>query len=173
MSTEMSKQQRFSALADAVAPELYRYALWLTRDPTVSQDLVQETLLRGWRSLDSLRDEGSAKRWLITILRRENARRFERIRPEEVDLDSLGDSDPHLAYHDEDPEIMDVRRAIAMLDPDYREPLVMQVLMGFSTKEIAEAMDLTQGAVLTRLFRARRKLREILERDGLDAWREA
>jgi RNA polymerase sigma-70 factor, ECF subfamily len=169
----MSKQQRFAALADAVTPELYRYALWLTRDPTVSQDLVQEALLRGWRSLDSLRDEGSAKRWLITILRRENARRFERIRPEEVDLDALGDSDHHLAHHDEAPEIGDVRRAIEMLDTDYREPLVMQVLMGFSTKEIAEAMDLTQGAVLTRLFRARKKLRELLERDGLDAWREA
>jgi RNA polymerase sigma-70 factor (ECF subfamily) len=169
----MSKQQRFSALAKAVTPELYRYALWLTRDPAVSQDLVQEALLRGWKSLDSLRDEGSAKRWLITILRRENARRFERIRPEEVDIDALGDSDHHLAHHDEAPEIGDVRQAIDSLDVDYREPLALQVLMGFSTKEIAETMELTQGAVLTRLFRARKKVREVLERDGVEAWREA
>lgn len=167
----MGKQQRFSALAESVGPELYRYALWLTRDPAVSQDLVQETLLRAWRALDSLRDERSAKRWLITILRRENARRFERIRPEEVDLDELGDSDGRLATHDADPVIGDVRAAIDELDADYREPLVMQVLMGLSTKEIAEAMGLTQGAVLTRLFRARKKLRELLERDGVDAWR--
>jgi len=168
----MGKEQRFAALAEAVTPDLYRYALWLTRDPTVSQDLVQEALLRGWKALDSLRDEGSAKRWLITILRRENARRFERIRPEEVDIDALGDSDHHLARHDEAPEIGDVRQAIDQLESEYREPLVMQVLMGFSTKEIAEVMDLTQGAVLTRLFRARKQLRVLLESDGVDAWTE-
>ena len=53
-----------------------------------------------------------------------------------------------------------MREAIYALDDDYREPLVLQVLMGFSTKEIAEHMGLKQGAVLTRLHRARLKLKE-------------
>ena len=56
-------------------------------------------------------------------------------------------------------ELGDLRDAIYELDDDYREPLVLQVLMGYSTNEIAELMGLKQGAVLTRLHRARQKLK--------------
>ena len=62
-----------------------------------------------------------------------------------------------------DHELDDVRAAIYRLEDDYREPLVLQVLMGYSTNEIAEQMGLKQGAVLTRLHRARLKLREEIE----------
>ncbi|MDH3952580.1 MAG: RNA polymerase subunit sigma, partial [Gammaproteobacteria bacterium] len=55
--------------------------------------------------------------------------------------------------------------AIYRLDEDYREPLVLQSLMGYSTKEIGELMGLKQGAVLTRLHRARLKLREDMEEE--------
>jgi RNA polymerase sigma-70 factor (ECF subfamily) len=62
-----------------------------------------------------------------------------------------------------------MRAAILRLADDYREPLVLQVLMGFSTLEIAELMNLSQGAVLTRLHRARRMLMERVgaELDGI------
>ena len=53
-----------------------------------------------------------------------------------------------------------MRKAIYELEDDYREPLVLQALLGLSTKEIAEHMGLKQGAVLTRLHRARAKLKE-------------
>ena len=59
-------------------------------------------------------------------------------------------------------EMLDVRRAILALDDDYREPLVLQVLMGCSTGEIAAQLGLSQRAVLTRLYRARQKLRRRL-----------
>ena len=59
-----------------------------------------------------------------------------------------------------DEELNDLRTAIFELEDDYREPLVLQVLMGYSTNEIAEMMGLKQGAVLTRLHRARHKLME-------------
>jgi RNA polymerase sigma-70 factor (ECF subfamily) len=55
-----------------------------------------------------------------------------------------------------------VRRAILQLEDEYREPLVLQVLMGYRTDEIATHMNLNQGAVLTRLFRARNRLRAVL-----------
>ena len=167
----MSKQQRFASLVDALTADLYRYAVWLSRDPSVADDLVQETLLRAWKSLDSLRDEKAAKRWLITILRRENARRFERIRPDLVDVDEVAEYDQRLAVKDESTDIADLRAALMQLDEAYREPLVLQVHLGFSTREIADTMDLTEGAVLTRLFRARKKLRTILEEgEGAEAW---
>jgi len=143
---------------------MYRYAAWLSRDKSIAEDVVQEALLRAWKSLDALRDETSAKPWLLTIVRRENARYFERKRLETVDIDNLTASQAALLAVEDDKELDDMRQAIYELDDDYREPLVLQVLMGFSTNEIAEQMDLKQGAVLTRLHRARAKLAEKMKR---------
>ncbi len=146
---------------------MYRYAAWLSRDRTVAEDVVQESLLRAWKSLDSLREDGAAKHWLLTIVRRENARYFERKRLDTVDVDNLTPSQEALLASAPDEQRDDLRDAIYRLDDDYREPLVLQVLMGYSTNEIAELMGLNQGAVLTRLHRARHKLRdEMLDEAG-------
>jgi RNA polymerase sigma-70 factor (ECF subfamily) len=139
---------------------MYRYAAWLSRDKTIAEDVVQEALLRAWKSLESLRDDAAAKPWLLTIVRRENARYFERKRLETVDIDNLTASQAALLAEEPNDELDDMRLAIYELEDDYREPLVLQVLMGFSTNEIGEQMGLKQGAVLTRLHRARAKLRE-------------
>ena len=142
--------------------DMYRYAAWLSRDRTVAEDVVQESLLRAWKSLDALRDDAAAKHWLLTIVRRENARYFERRRLDTVDVDELTPSQEALLADQPDHELDDVREAIYRLDDDYREPLVLQVLMGYSTNEIGQLMGLRQGAVLTRLHRARLKLKEDL-----------
>jgi RNA polymerase sigma-70 factor (ECF subfamily) len=144
---------------------MYRYAAWLSRDRTVAEDVVQESLLRAWKSLDSLRDDAAAKHWLLTIVRRENARYFERRRLETVDVDNLTPSQEALLAEQPDHELDDMREAIYRLDDDYREPLVLQVLMGYSTNEIGELMGLKQGAVLTRLHRARLKLRDEIDKE--------
>ncbi|MDX1607498.1 MAG: sigma factor, partial [Candidatus Competibacterales bacterium] len=88
-----SREQRFDQLVGVHMRDLYRYGYWLTGDKSVAEDLVQETMLRAWKSLDSLQDARAAKGWLLTILRRENARRFERYRPPEsaMPVDELGD----------------------------------------------------------------------------------
>jgi RNA polymerase sigma-70 factor (ECF subfamily) len=139
---------------------MYRYAAWLCRDKAIAEDVVQEALLRAWKSLDALRDESSAKQWLLTIVRRENARYFERRRLETVDIDNLTASQAALLAEEPDEELNDLRESIYELEDDYREPLVLQVLMGYSTTEIGELMGLKQGAVLTRLHRARAKLKD-------------
>jgi RNA polymerase sigma-70 factor (ECF subfamily) len=66
----------------------------------------------------------------------------------------------------EDPNLVEMRQAMYRLEDDYREPLVLQVLMGHSTKEIAELMGIKPGAVLTRLHRARIKLKEQVEKEA-------
>lgn len=142
--------------------DMYRYAAWLSRDRSVAEDVVQEAMLRAWKSLDSLREDAAAKQWLLTIVRRENARHFERKRLETVDIDNLTASQSALLATTPDEQLDDMRKAIFALDDEYREPLVLQVLMGFSTNEIAEQMGLKQGAVLTRLHRARAQLREAM-----------
>jgi RNA polymerase sigma-70 factor (ECF subfamily) len=149
----------FVRLCEGLRPDLFRFAFWLARDRHVAEDVVQEALLRAWRSRESLDEAASAKQWLLTIVRREHARLHERKRFETVQVDELvSDESLELAVAEER-EVLDMRRAIFALDEDYREPLVLQVLMGFSTGEIARELGLTQGAVLTRLFRARQRLR--------------
>jgi RNA polymerase sigma-70 factor (ECF subfamily) len=157
-SKEGVRRQRFDSLVAVYYPDMFRYAAWLCRDKAIAEDVVQEALLRAWKSLDSLRDEAAAKHWLLTIVRRENARYFERRRLETVDIDDLSASQAALIAESPNEELAEMREAIYQLEDDYREPLVLQVLMGYSTNEIAEMMGLKQGAVLTRLHRARHKL---------------
>jgi RNA polymerase sigma-70 factor (ECF subfamily) len=158
--TAIERRQRFDQHVTVFHLDMYRYAAWLSRDKAIAEDVVQEAMLRAWKSLDALRDESSAKQWLLTIVRRENARYFERKRLETVDIDNLTASQAALIAEQPDEELDDMRQAIYELDDDYREPLVLQVLMGYSTNEIAEQMGLKQGAVLTRLHRARAKLKD-------------
>jgi len=145
--------------------DMYRYAAWLCRDPSIAEEVVQEALLRAWKSLDALRDDNAAKPWLLTIVRRENARYFERKRLETVDIDNLSPAQSAMLAETDDSELSELREAIYRLDDDYREPLVLQVLMGHSTREIAELMGIQQGAVLTRLHRARIKLKGEVEKE--------
>ena len=156
----VDRRQRFDQYVAVYHQDMYRYAAWLSRDQSIAEDVVQEALLRAWKSLDALRDDASAKQWLLTIVRRENARYFERKRLETVDIDNLTASQSALLAVEDNDELDDMRKAIYELDDDYREPLVLQVLMGLSTNEIAEQMGLKQGAVLTRLHRARARLKD-------------
>ena len=70
MSSESERNVRFEKLARKYSTDLYRYAMWICGNDALAKDLVQETFLRAWRALDSLKSEKAAKSWLITILRR-------------------------------------------------------------------------------------------------------
>ncbi len=159
----ITKQVRYEALVKALHGDLYRYAYWLCRDKQVAEDLVQETFLRAWRALDSLKDEKAAKSWLITILRRENARRFERKRFDMGEFDEANITDTQSLSNEQDMENQWLRDKIAQLPMEYSEPLVLQVLGGFSGEDIAKILKLNKNTVMTRLFRARNQLKEAIE----------
>jgi RNA polymerase sigma-70 factor (ECF subfamily) len=159
---EVSRQKRFETLVKAYSSDLYRFALWLCSNHSIADDLVQETFLRAWKALDKLEDEKKAKSWLITILRRENARRFERKRLELVDIDDFAVEDQVNLNPEQLLEQQQLHRAILGLEEDYREPLLLQTIGGFKTSEIAQMLDLNLNTVNTRLFRARDQLRHKL-----------
>lgn len=142
--------------------DVFRFVYWLCRDRSLAEDVVQETLLRAWRSLDALSDDKAAKPWLLTIARRELARVFERKRFPTVDIDAANEAQHEALAVNDGHEVDEMRRAILRLDVIHREPLVLQVLMGYSTEEIAKHLDISVPAVLTRLFRARQVLRQQL-----------
>lgn len=157
-----SRQRQFDALARAHSGDLYRYAYWLCGDAALAQDLTQEAFLRAWRSIDSLRETDAAKAWLITILRREHARLFERKSFDTTDIGELELDDRDALSPEQLGEDSLVRAAMLQLEPKYREPLLLQVLGGFSCEEIARELGLGAAAVMTQLFRARQKLKTLL-----------
>ena len=152
-------QTSITELFESMRPDLLRFAHWLARDRSLAEDIVQESLLRAWRSRDTLKDRGAARAWLLTIVRREHARLYERKRLELVSLDDALESQVPAKAADPEGDLFTLRHAIMRLPIEYREPLLLQVLGGFSTEEIARELALSSTAVLTRLFRARNKLR--------------
>ncbi|MGC9403314.1 sigma-70 family RNA polymerase sigma factor [Vibrio genomosp. F10] len=161
VNSDMDKQRKYEALVRAYHRDLFRYGFWLCKDKSIAEDLVQETCLRAWKSLDSLQDEKAAKSWLITILRRENARRFERKQFDLVDIDDY--SNDAIVSDDAHHQSEWVQTLIMKLDVEYREPLFLQVVGGFSGEEIGSILDLNKNTVMTRLFRARNQLKEMME----------
>ena len=149
--------------------DVYRFALRLTGRPDMAEDLAQETVLRAWRSRDRLREAGAGRVWLFRICVnawRDLGRR-KKAEPEASDADVAveqvaagGISVERTAEQRED-----VARAMAALDglpPRQREVLYLVSCEGMNMAEVAEVLEVSQGAVKAHLSTARRTMRELL-----------
>ena len=147
---------------------LYRVALRLTADATLAEDLVQDTMLKAYRSWRQYRPGTNAKGWLLTILRNTFINDYRRRKHEPIAMD-IEAAEPYALYRsveEIDPEgtffsqIVDekVLEAVDSLPTDFREVLVLSDIEGMSYAEIAETLQIPVGTVKSRLFRARRQL---------------
>lgn len=149
-------RQNFEQTVRAYGADLYGYAYWLCRDRHLAEDVVQESFARAWKAWAELRDLAQAKAWLMTIVRNECMRAFSR-----------NHADAHSGLDEEElPALpsfeagVETAQLVALLPATYREPLLLQVLGGFSCAEIAALLGTSEGAVMTRLTRARQALRQ-------------
>ncbi len=151
---------------------LYGYALVLTQNRTDAEDLVQETYMRAIRAMGRLRSDSNVKGWLFTILRNIwlNEVRQRRRAPESVDVESdnristLIDENmksPHDVYVGK-LERRHVREAVQQLPEEAREVILLREWEELSYQEIATVLDCPVGTVMSRLARARSKLRALL-----------
>jgi RNA polymerase sigma-70 factor, ECF subfamily len=172
MTLPGEKRHFLSQVLDEVFDGLYGYAMVLSRDRTEAEDLVQETCMRAVKAIESLQPCGNAKSWLFTILRNIwlNQVRQRRAAPKIVQLDvdesTLGmavesSKDPHALYVSK-VERDRVREAIQQLPDEFREIIVLREYEELSYKEIATLLDCPAGTVMSRLGRARSKLRSLL-----------
>ena len=152
-------QSSFEAMVHAHSSDLYRFAYWLCRDRGVAEDLVQEAFARAWANWQDVRDEKSAKGWLLTILHHEHARLFEKKRIEISDEDL---NDLVVAAEIDVLGELEMRDALWKLPEGFREPLLLQVLGGFTCAEIATMVNLSEMNVMQRLTRARTALRKMM-----------
>ncbi|HXZ80197.1 MAG TPA: sigma-70 family RNA polymerase sigma factor [Terriglobales bacterium] len=151
---------------------LYGYAMVLSRNSAEAEDLVQETCLRALRGMGGLRSGDSAKSWLFKILRNTwlNQLRHRRTAPDVVEFDSDVSKPNEPADPRQDPlsvyiaelERGQVRAAIQQLPVEFREIIILREYEELSYQEIAGVLDCPPGTVMSRLARARARLRELL-----------
>lgn len=162
-----------------VLPELdvlYRTAWSLTRSDAEAQDLVQDTLLRAFRAIDRF-DGRYPRAWLLTIMRNANINRARKRKPDLLD-------DPDLTFersgdfaNTDDPETLvvepmfdaEVSAAFNGLPDKFKEVVEVVDLNGLAYQEAADLLDIPVGTVMSRLHRARKRIRDHLEKTGLDA----
>ena len=151
---------------------LYSYAMNLSHSQTEAEDLVQETYLRAVRSFSQLAPDSNLKAWLYTILRNTwlNQVRHDHSGPRMVDLtDEEGPcaaavtagNDPYASYVSQ-AECHAVRAAVYDLPQPYREVIVLREFEGLSYQEIGVVLGIPAGTVMSRLGRARDRLRQAL-----------
>jgi RNA polymerase sigma-70 factor (ECF subfamily) len=147
---------------------LYRIAWSWCHDGHLADDLVQETLARALAKVDALRDESRLQVWLTQILANLHRDQFRRVTPETgLDLDSIvGNDDPEHSA-DRKQLIEHTRRAIARLGEDQRQVLTLVDLAEFSYADTAAILNVPVGTVMSRLSRARQRMRELLEQQGI------
>ena len=147
---------------------LYGYAMTLTRNATEAEDLVQETYLRATSAANQPQPNGNLKAWLFVIMRNawlnqlrhnQSGPRFVELETNEQPEDAGGN--PHVVYLRK-LEREQVRAAIEKLPDAYREIVVLRDIEGFTYQEIALVLDCPAGTVMSRLGRARAKLRASL-----------
>ena len=152
---------------------LYGYAMTLARNPAEAEDLVQETYLRAMSAFDRLRPGSNLKSWLFTILRniRFNQIRDSRSKPRLVETDGPNSTPEIEDKSSKDPFSLcltkikqaDVWKAIENLPAVHREVIVLREFEQLSYGEIAQILDRPPGTVMSRLNRAREKLKEMLQ----------
>jgi RNA polymerase sigma-70 factor (ECF subfamily) len=165
---DSSRRTAFENEALVHLDALYRVALRLTGNASDADDLVQETMLKAYRSWDQYQPGTNAKGWLLTILRNSFINEYRRRtrHPETVDVDTI---EPFAVFNDiqeEDPQgaffdkIVDdeVLKAIDGLPSAFRETVVLSDVEGMSYQEIGKILGIPVGTVKSRLFRARQML---------------
>ena len=151
---------------------LYGYAIALTRNQADAEDLVQETYVRAKQAMQKLRADSNIKGWLLTILRniwfnqlrkRRNAPQMVEIKAEDGIANNIVEpsKDSHDLYVSKQ-EAEHVRTAIQKLPVDFREIILLREYEELSYLEIANVLDCPVGTVMSRLGRARAKLRVLL-----------
>lgn len=167
----MEKKERLARFEQVILPHLdaaYNLARWLTRNEDDAEDIVQEAYLRAFKFFDGFRGvDGHA--WLLSIVRNTCYTWLQQNRAQEVttvfdeethSIDSETLDPATLVFASADHQIL--REALNELPLVFREVVVLRELEGFSYKQIAEIAKIPTGTVMSRLMRARERLKKIV-----------
>lgn len=171
-------ERRFTEEAMPLLDQLYGGALRMTRNPQDAEDLVQETYLKAFNAFDSFKEGTNLKAWMYRIMTNTyiNSYRKKQRRPLEASAEGVTDRQLYTtSSHDStglqsaEVEALDnlpdqqIADAMNSLNDDYRMVVYLSDAEGLAYKEIAEALDIPIGTVMSRLHRGRKQLRGLLK----------
>jgi RNA polymerase sigma factor (sigma-70 family) len=171
MSSATTRSAEFEQLALPLFASLYNHAYWLTRNPAEAEDLVQETFTKALRAFDSFQSDTNFKAWIFRILRNTflttrtgiaAARTvFLEDHPDTLDTTASGPTPEDILLRlDNDAAL---HSALEQLQPQLREALLLCDVEEIKYKDIAVILDVPIGTVMSRISRARRTLRQLLQ----------
>jgi RNA polymerase sigma-70 factor (ECF subfamily) len=157
----------YAALAAAAIGRLDATARLILRDPDSAKDAVQETLIRAWRKLPTLRDPDRFDAWLHRLLvrscidehRRSRGHRVD-VSLAEIDVPGTADATATIAHRDE------LERGFARLDPEQRAVIVLHHYLDLPMPEVAQALGIPLGTAKSRLNRSLALLRAAIDADA-------
>ena len=154
----------FAILYDSIAPELYKVALYTLGNQQDAEDVVSETFVEAYKGLSNLREEGSFRRWMLTILSARCKRKIATYIKERknVDIDEQIDI-PASSMDSPNPEHIAVREALKTVSEEERQIVILATIQGYTTREVAEMLGIPHGTVSSKLHRTLKKMRAIIE----------
>ena len=159
-------ERSFSQLYDAVAPQLYKFALYTLGNPHDAEDVVSETFMEAYRGLPKLRDDAAFKPWITKIL----SIRCKRKIGDYVKNKNIYDIDDFINLTEDDSDLTGeasgkimLSGAMAQLSYEERSIVILSVLQGYTTREIAQIMGSPHGTVSSKLYRSLKKMKKYLE----------
>ena len=175
----MIAQEQFTADAMQFAPQLFSTALRMTRNRSDAEDLVQETYIKGWRSFHTFQEGTNLRAWLFRIMTNTYINKYNAAKRKgtEVELDDveelflykrLGSIDQSKLSSSAEDQMLnlftddEVKNALESLPEDFRIPVLLSDVDGFSYKEIAEMLEIPMGTVMSRLHRGRKAMQKML-----------
>lgn len=149
-------KETFSRLVRELTPSLYRLAYGILNNRTDAEDVVSESVLKAYEKLDTLRKTERFRAWIMQITVNE-ARKVYGRNKRYASVENVEEYMP--AFEDEYHELWDV---VIELDVDYRETIILYFYEQLSIREIAQILHVAEGTVKSRLFRAKKQLKEKL-----------
>lgn len=159
----------FRFLFDAYADKALRFASAYVRNSDHAKDIVQETFIRVYRNIGSFDMRKEFEPWFYRILTNECLRHLGKGKAAEVPLESIENQIGYAETAEYDfEEAGTLSEIIGNLEDMYRIPLILMYIDGFTEQEIAKILDLNVNTVKSRLYKTRRRLREVLAREEGD-----
>lgn len=151
-------------------PAMRAFAISLTRNPAIADDMVQDAIEKAWRSFDKFEPGTNMRAWLFTILRNTYYSSRRKAKREVADVDGVHTEGlAEKPAHDGRLQMTDFRAAFSQLSDEQREALLLVGASGFSYEEAAQMCGVAVGTMKSRTGRGRQKLAELMQLDEDDA----
>lgn len=171
MTPQNDLRTLFETCVSQCADSMYRVAFRLTGSDAKASDLIQETYLNAWKNIATLQNPARVRSWIFSILRNQYSkliRQESRVQVSSSDLDEVAETKNRDIANESQEQVDEIQTAVNQLDDEFKIPLLLSAIEEMKPSDIAEVLQLPKATVLTRIHRARKKLKQILNRFSIE-----